>query len=356
MDWRSRLIPSFTGETSQQHPSRWDEETVTMECIFLVSTLGVALLMGSSLTFSVSASVFVASSIFVAKSGGGNFSTIQEAIDAVPYNNNQWTRIHVAAGRREKVAIPRGKEFIMLEGEGSDKTSIEWVAHASATVSVPDTATFTLLADNFVAKRIAIKNVYNSPEGYPSAQALAAIIWGDKAAFYDCSFISYQDTLCDMDGHHYFSNCYIEGAVDFIFGRGRSMYEGCTLYASGHPSSVGWLTAQGRNSSKDMSGFVFNHCTVTGPGKTYLGRAWGAFARVIFYQTYMSDNVVPEGWQAWDNEGHQAQIIYAESECTGPGSDTSKRVPWEKKLSGHNLEKYVSLRFVNRDGWLNQQP
>ena len=56
-------------------------------------------------------------------------------------------------------------------------------------------------------------------------QALAARIYGDKSAFYDCRFLGVQDTLWDVQGRHFFKSCYIEGAIDFIFGNGQSVYE-----------------------------------------------------------------------------------------------------------------------------------
>jgi pectinesterase len=55
--------------------------------------------------------------------------------------------------------------------------------------------------------------------------AVSAVIYGDKTAFYNCAFLGFQDTIWDALGRHYFSNCYIEGAVDFIFGAGKSFYE-----------------------------------------------------------------------------------------------------------------------------------
>lgn len=51
------------------------------------------------------------------------------------------------------------------------------------------------------------------------------MIAGDKASFYRCSFYGVQDTLWDVEGRHYFKGCFIEGAVDFIFGAGQSIYE-----------------------------------------------------------------------------------------------------------------------------------
>lgn len=56
-------------------------------------------------------------------------------------------------------------------------------------------------------------------------QAAAFRISGDKAYFSGCGFYGAQDTLCDDAGRHYFTECYIEGSIDFIFGNGRSMYK-----------------------------------------------------------------------------------------------------------------------------------
>ena len=63
------------------------------------------------------------------------------------------------------------------------------------------------------------------PDPYrKDGQALALRINGDKAAFFNCKFLGFQDTLCDDRGFHFFKDCYIEGTVDFIFGRGTSLY------------------------------------------------------------------------------------------------------------------------------------
>lgn len=56
-------------------------------------------------------------------------------------------------------------------------------------------------------------------------RATAIRIQGDKSAFYDCAFVGIQDTFFDDKGSHYFKNCYIEGAIDFIYGSAQSIYE-----------------------------------------------------------------------------------------------------------------------------------
>jgi hypothetical protein len=50
---------------------------------------------------------------------------------------------------------------------------------------------------------------------------------------------------------------------------------------------------------------VFRGCRVIGEGKVYLGRAWNAFSRVYFVDSFFSDVVEPEGWWAWNNVGHE---------------------------------------------------
>jgi len=55
--------------------------------------------------------------------------------------------------------------------------------------------------------------------------ANAAKLYGDKYFFQRCSFIGYQDTLCDLLGRHYFKDCYIQGEVDFIYGYAQSYYK-----------------------------------------------------------------------------------------------------------------------------------
>ncbi|KAK1575871.1 hypothetical protein Q3G72_009018 [Acer saccharum] len=244
------------------------------------------------------------SAVIVDQSGKGNFTNIQSAIDHVPINNAAWIRIQISPGKyREKITIPHSKPYIFLEGAGSKSTSVEWSDHDNTITS----ATFSCIPDNMLVKGITFKNTYNVPIGIEQnqvTQALAARIYGDKSAFYDCAFTGLQDTLWDVQGRHYFKDCYIQGAIDFIFGSGQSIYEQCEIHLSmgayAEQYRTGYITAQARNSSTDPSAFVFKTCNITGTnGKAYLGRAYGGYSRVIFADSTLSDVIVPEGWDAW---------------------------------------------------------
>ncbi|KAI6692346.1 hypothetical protein NL676_020056 [Syzygium grande] len=240
--------------------------------------------------------------IVVDWSGQGQFTTVQKAVDSIPAPNSVWTRVLVRPGfYKEKVTIPSDKPCIVLEGNTERDTIIEW----SSAGEVDQSATFTLYADNFKAKNIGFKNTYNEltrrGDWNSIKPAPAFQVTTDKVSFYSCAFISVQDTLTDYQGRHYFNSCYIEGAADFIWGGGQSIYQGCRINASTAilGGLAGYITAQGRNSLKDPSGYVFDRCYVVGTGPVYLGRAYRPHARVVFHKTDLSNIIVPKGWDPW---------------------------------------------------------
>ncbi|KAG8656738.1 hypothetical protein MANES_03G001000v8 [Manihot esculenta] len=274
--------------------------------------------------------------IHVDQLGQANFSRIQAAIDFIPSNNKQWFCIHVKAGiYREKVKIPSDKPYLILEGEGERTTFIVWGDHDS-TLQSP---TFMSSADNIVVRNISFVNKYNFLDNNkPLTPAVAAMISGDKSAFYQCDFAGVQDTLWDDQGRHYFKDCTILGAVDFIFGSG------------------GYVTAQGRSNPNDANGFVFKMCNIFGTGPTYLGRPWRAYSRVIFYKCYFANVIDPRGWNPWNFLGQENRITYVEYENYGPGAASTQRVNWVKKLSPQAIDQFTSLSFINSGNWIQRQP
>ncbi|RQP01965.1 hypothetical protein POPTR_017G054700v4 [Populus trichocarpa] len=268
----------------------------------------------------------------------------------MPSDNKNWVCIHVRAGTyREKVKIPYNKPYIILRGEGKRRTKIVWDDHFSTAQS----PTFVSLADNIVVRSITFVNSYNFPhDNNPRLPAVAAMITGDKTAFYQCGFAGVQDTLWDEAGRHYFKRCTIQGAVDFIFGSGQSIYEGCSIQVL----EGGFITAQGRTNPSDANGFVFKGCNVFGKSSVYLGRPWRGYSRVLFYKSNFSNIVDPEGWNAWNFVGHENHITFAEYGNFGPGAEISKRVSWANKLSPQSLEELTSMSFINAENWIEKQP
>ncbi|RDX69412.1 putative pectinesterase 29, partial [Mucuna pruriens] len=305
----------------------------------------------------------IADTITVGQSGNVTFTTIQAAINYVKSNNDQWVKIHINAGEyKEKVSIPFKKPCIILEGDDSQTTIISFGDHQATSAS----ATFSTSSPNVVVSDITFKNSYNTMEQLHKLDdktneqilpAVAARVYGDKCFFLRCRFIGYQDTLFDDKGRHYFKNCYIQGEVDFIFGAGQSYYENCLINAMGrYPSIPGYVTAQGRDSLMDTSGFVFEGGSLQGNGKVNLGRAYRAYSRVIFHGTNFSSVVTPQGWEAWKAVGKETQLTYSEVDCIGPGADTSQRVTWLKTLNDSQLQEFSLASFINQDNWIDNLP
>ncbi|KAF3335746.1 putative pectinesterase 14 [Carex littledalei] len=292
--------------------------------------------------------------------GCANFSSVQKAVDAVPDNSLSRTLILVNSGiYREKVTIDASKSNVMLQGRGNLETSIVWNSTANSSGGTVNSATFSILSFNFVAYNISFQNT--APPASPGdegGQAVALRIAGDQAAFYGCGFYGAQDTLLDEKGRHFFRECFIEGSIDFIWGNGRSLYEDCKISSvanqvwSGNGPITGCITAHGRQSLAEKSGFSFVNCNIDGTGKIWLGRAWGPYATVVFSQTYLSAIVVPEGWNDWNDPTRDPTVTFAEYGCMGPGASNSQRVWYSKQLDKRQAAPYMDISYIDGADWV----
>lgn len=83
--------------------------------------------------------------------------------------------------------------------------------------------------------------------------------------------------------------------------------QNCRIKSNGAISNVAYITAQGRERGSDTNGFVFKQCSVEGPKyqpmrkyrRTFLGRGYRNYSRVLFYNSYMSEIVARKGWEQW---------------------------------------------------------
>ncbi|ESQ29671.1 hypothetical protein EUTSA_v10023834mg, partial [Eutrema salsugineum] len=306
--------------------------------------------------------------IVVDHSGKGNFKTIQSAINSIPSGNSHWIKIFIKEGvYNEKVIIPKNKPKIQMEGNKASTTIIQYNDGGKASLST----TVRVSAEFFVAINITFKNTYNPDKPMIPYREIkvapAVILAADKAAFFGCEFFSIQDTIGDLGGRHYFQKCHIKGGIDFIWGGGQSIYQNCVIDVLGVISTTakeeeankglmaGFITAQGRETEQDTSGFVFNGCSITGVGKAFLGRAYRGYSRVIFYNTNMADVIVAQGWDSWSYPRQVDKLTYAEVNCKGPGAKKQGRVAWEKNLS--DVSYFTNVRtFLDKDGWMKTLP
>eukprot|EP00253_Pinus_taeda_P026638 PITA_26638 len=283
----------------------------------------------------------------IGRSRNKNLSCLPTSLsDTVPFGT---FRSRDQSSLREKVNIPADKPFIILGGNDSNTTVITWNDHDGPYNSTALSATVSVDASDFNAQYITFQNSYG-----PGDQAVALRISGDRCAFFGCKFLGYQDTLLDDSGRHYFKECFIEGATDFICGDGQSLYDTCILHAI--PEETGAITAQRRISPSEASGYAFVNCKVTGSGLVYLGRAWGPFSRVVFALTYYDDILFPEGWQNWQDSNRNKTVFYGEYQCYGPGANMTGRVPWSHNLTEAEAAPFLNKSFINGDQWLINLP
>lgn len=93
-------------------------------------------------------------------------------------------------------------------------------------------------AAGFTARRITFANDWlraDHPD-ITGTQAVAIKVQGDRSAFHHCRFLGHQDTLyadstaLTAFARQYYAHCYVEGDVDFVFGRATAVYEHCRFH------------------------------------------------------------------------------------------------------------------------------
>ncbi|KAG8370528.1 hypothetical protein BUALT_Bualt14G0126200 [Buddleja alternifolia] len=292
--------------------------------------------------------------VTVDPNGQEDFKSVQAAVDHVPNGNSEWIIIHITKGvYREKVNIPHNKPYIFMRGDGRGKTSIVW---SQSSVHNYDSATFKVEAPHFVVFGISFKNTAPAviTRKMENNKSVAVFVGADKVAFYQCAFFSNQNTLFDYKGRHYYDNCYIQGSIDFIFGRGQAMFHDCELFviANSRDEIRGSITANYRQRHSESSGFVFVKGKVYGTGDVYLGTAKGAHSRVVFANTYLSRTVIPHGWTNLSYPGSTHNLYHAEYRCHGPGSGSGNRAHWSKQLTDVDAAPFLSVDFIEGQDWL----
>ncbi|KAL9444655.1 hypothetical protein AB3S75_017777 [Citrus x aurantiifolia] len=297
--------------------------------------------------------------IIVDKNGGGHSSTVQGAVDLVPENNSERVKIYILPGvYREKVTVPQNKPYISFIGheQRASETVISWHNKASdkdsngIELGTYKSASVSVFADFFCATGITFANTVVAVPGGIGMQAVALRLAGDKAMLYKVKVLGTQDTLLDDTGSHYFYQCHIQGSIDFIFGRARSLYQDCVLQSIAEKS--GAIAAHHRDIPDDSSGFSFVNCVINGTGKIYLGRAWGNYSRIIYSYSYLEDIIYPTGWSDWNMPYRDRTVVFGEYQCSGKGADRSHRPPWLKSLSYEEVQPFLNVTFIDGKEWL----
>lgn len=273
----------------------------------------------------------------VAKDGTGEYTTIQDAIDAMRVYPLAPITLYIKNGvYNEKIELPANNTDVTFVGENVDSTIISWNDYSGKGKHT----TFTSYTAKISGNRFRAENITFVNTAGPVGQALALYVDADKAVFKNCKFLGNQDTIftAGETSRQFFENCYIEGTTDFIFGPATAVFQSCTIFCK----SNSFITAASTPRNRTY-GFVFKDCKVvadSGVTKLFLGRPWRAYARTVFMNCDLPKVIAPEGWNNWGNAENEKTTFYAEYKNTGEGALTTQRVKWAKQLTGAQANEY----------------
>ncbi len=320
----------------------------------------------------------------IAKDGSGDFTSIQQAVDALPGGGRAPAILLVRMDEyHERVVVD--KDNLRIIGEARDRTVI--TASGCAKDRNPDgsergtflSATLTVTGSNVEVENLTVRN--DAGDGREAGQAVAVYAAGDRGVWRNVRMIAHQDTLfcgplmpkvadfisprlgsaqcvasvgdCPVTrGRQYFEDCFIQGDVDFIFGPYRCWFECCTLFMN---ARGGWYTAA--NTPEDQPwGLVFSRCRLTGAcekGRGYLGRPWRRYARTVFIGCEMDGHVAPLGFSDWD-DARQVTDRCGEYGTTGEGACPEARHPRQKRLTDQEAVRVTIPEVIG--GWDHWRP
>ncbi|CAK8572662.1 unnamed protein product [Lathyrus sativus] len=302
----------------------------------------------------------VTPNVVVAKDGSGQFKTVLEAINSYPKKHVGRYVIYVKAGvYDEYVQIDKKKPKIMIYGDGPTKTIITGKKNNVDGWKTMRSATFSTVAEDFIAKSIAFENT----AGPAKHQAVALRVQGDRSALYDCAMHGYQDTLYAHAHRQFYRNCEISGTVDFIFGYGSTLIQNSKIIVRRPgPTQQNIVVADGTVQKNMPTGVVLQNCEIMPePGlqadrlkvQSFLARPWKPYARAIFMENVIGDLIQPVGFIPWGNNQFTENCYFAEYANTGPGADVKARAKWGKGvLSKADAMKYTADQWLKGGLWL----
>jgi pectinesterase len=313
----------------------------------------------------------------VAADGSGDFTGVQAAIDAVPAGNTERVTIAVRPGTYlGQVIVPASKPYITLDGTGRTPSSVVIADDRANGTLKPDgtpwgttgSASVTIDGAGFRARNLTFANLFDEA-GHPeitSKQAVAVLTRADRVEFDRVRFLGNQDTLyansssAAVVARAYFRECYVEGDVDFIFGRATAVFDRCRIHSLNRNSTPnGYVTAPSTAISNPF-GLLFHRCMLTSDapaGTVFLGRPWhpsndpDAIGQTLIRESWIGAHI---GATAWSDFGtwpwREARL--REYHNRGPGAIPSADRP---QLTDAEASANTMAAFLRgTDGWRPQ--
>jgi hypothetical protein len=264
---------------------------------------------------------------------GGDFCTVQGAIDFIPANNTSPVVVTV----RKSIPytgityVPSNKPFIKVRGEDRDGSVLQYANNNNLNNGTMPRAMFGVDASDFTLENITLINT--TPHGGSQAEAFRGN--NQRILLNQVTLKSFQDTLM-LQGTGFVTDSYIEGDVDFMWGTGAVFFRNSELKAV---TSNGFYT-QIRNGA-GQNGNVYANCKLTaasGVSGMYLGRIDPTvfpYSQVVFINSTMGSHIAPVGWQL--NNATTAPSVqfweFGSVDANGAPINVSQRLPGSRQLT-----------------------
>jgi len=308
----------------------------------------------------------------VAQDGSGDYTTVQAAFNDVPdFYTGMWCIFVKSGTYKEKLMLAQNKTNVVLKGENVMTTILTYDDYAGkpgigGTSNCYSTA---IEADDFTAMDITFQNTVKNDGSFADQQAVALRVNGDRGAYYNCRLLGYQDTYYAWGGHGtvrtYMKDCYIEGSVDFIFGRNINVFDHCTLHVN---RQNGCITAPSTDATSRF-GLVFMDCVITADSvgfndvpitSFHLGRPWQGRPQCVYLRCEEPATLSPEGWTVMSTG---LNPLFAEYHCFGAGSNFFGRINGGIQLSDAEAAEYTLANIFSKTSspnlgfdWMPEKP
>ena len=248
--------------------------------------------------------------------------------------------IHIGAGIYRQKLVIRTRALTLL-GAGTGETVLIWDDYANKIhadgkeYNTFRTWTLAVCADNVTMKNLCVVNDALHPEA--KGQEVALTVYGDDFRMETCVLRSTQDTLflgplprdlieryegflpdelrVDRPLSQRFTNCRIEGMVDFIFGCGNALFEDCEIRSLYDVRNVGYVAAPA-HALEETEGFTFRNCRFTaeeGVSGIYLARPWRDYGLAHFESCVYGSHIAAEGFDKWNDTERDRTARFYES-------------------------------------------
>ncbi|GIF18979.1 pectin methylesterase-like acyl-CoA thioesterase [Actinoplanes tereljensis] len=358
-----------------------------------VSRSGVESPATIGVTVTVAAAPLV-TDLTVAADGSGDYTTLQAAVNAAPAGTaTDPTVISVAKGTYNEY-LTVAKPYVIVVGATGTASDVVINGNRAAGTPIPGadpnedgtpatygtsgSATVVVTGNSVQMRDLTIQNTYK--EGtYANGQAVALRTVGDKLVFDNVRLLGNQDTLyanspaTTTQSRVYFHDAYIEGDVDFLFGRATAVFDHSTLKALDHATSPNGSVTAASTDAGQKYGFLITGSRIIGSapdGSQNLGRPWqpgktqadgtsvkddNALGQVVVRDSWLSS--VVSGTATWTNMTNSGVVTdwhtarFAEYANTGPGSTATASADRPQLTAAQATDYTPAAYLAGTDGW-----